>query len=914
MSRMKKLLIILALFLPAFAMAQTATLHGNLKDDASQPIGAAKVQIKGTNLQATTDSTGAFEIKNVPYGDATIVVGDESNPTASEIIHVDKPEFNANVIAHGTSSEAVPVSGEIPTLSLGDEEVKESSSQSVSSVLTAARDPFASAATFVFSAARFRIRGYEDDNFPTLMNGAMMTDLSNGRSEFNAWSGLNDVVRSRDNSYGLNPTNFAFGGVGGVYDIDSRASRQRKQLSVSYASSNRTYDNRLMITYGSGVNSKGWAYSLSYSRRWSDEGYVPGTFYDGHSFFGSLEKVINSKHSLALTAFAAKSKNGRSAPAVQEMFDLAGTHYYNANWGYQNGKKRSSVVGDNLQPMIILSHNWKINEKSSLESALSYQFGKNKVSGIDWYNAEDPRPDYYRYLPSFDPSYGANPSYLADSARLADYLQSNEAARQIQWDKIYAANDFHDTAKYILANRVTDAKRYSFNTTYNNNFTDHLAFTSGLTYQKQDLNYYKEVSDLLGGKYFVNLNQFADQTSISDSSNIQNNADNPNQKLFKGDKYGYDYVAHITRSAFWAQSVFKYKKVDFFLSAQLALTNFYRTGNVRNGIFINNSLGDSKKFNFTDPSFKGGFTYKYNGRNYFYVNGALIRRAPLFENIFVSPRTRDLTVNDPKSEKISSIEGGYLYRSPNLKGRATAYMTQFSDITDNRSFYYDDLKTFVNYALAGISKRHTGIEIALEAYLGKGFTATAVANIGQYIYTDRPVATVTQDNKDTLLASNEIVYAKNLRVSGSPQKAYTFGINYRSKKFWFANVNFNYFDDIYVEFNPVRRTASGLEYVDSGTARWESIMGQEKRPGQFTMDVSAGWSWKMNNKFKSLKGNSFLVLNCGVTNILNNKDITTTAYEQLRFDSFTHDPNVYPTKYAYGFGATYFASITFRFN
>jgi len=36
-----------------------------------------------------------------------------------------------------------------------------------------------------------------------------------------------------------------------------------------------------------------------------------------------------------------------------------------------------------------------INTKSSLETAVAYQFGKNKVSGLDWYNAPDPRPDYY---------------------------------------------------------------------------------------------------------------------------------------------------------------------------------------------------------------------------------------------------------------------------------------------------------------------------------------------------------------------------------------------------------------------------------------------------------------------------------------------------------------------------------------
>ena len=914
MSVTKKLLIFLVLFFPVLAFAQNGTIKGTVRDDSNAPVGSAKVHVKGTTIQTVTDVNGNYELTNVPYGTVVVVVGEDSNPFATETVNVNSSTVAADISSHAAGNEASLSSGDIPTISLGEDDSKESSSQAVSSVLTASRDPFSSAATFVFSAARFRIRGYEDDNFPTLMNGALMTDLANGRSEYSVWTGLNDVVRSRDNSYGLAPTGFAFGGVGGVYDIDSRASRQRKQLSVSYASSNRTYDNRLMVTYGSGVNSKGWAYSLSYSRRWADEGYVKGTFYDGHSFFGSVEKVVNADHSVSLTAFAANTKNGRSAPSVQEMFDLAGTNYYNPSWGYQDGKVRNAVVGKNFQPMIILSHNWNVNDKSTLESAVSYQFGKNKVSGIDWYNAEDPRPDYYRNLPSFDPSYGENPDYKADSTTLANYLAANESARQINWSKLYEANQLHDTAQYVIANRVTDAKRFGFNTTYNNNYSDHTTFTAGFCYQKQDINYYKEVEDLLGGNYFVDLNQFADQTTLSDSANIQNNADNPNRKIYEGDKYAYDYTAHIQRSEFWMQAVWKYTKFDLFLSQQFVETNYYREGNVRNGIFYANSLGESMDFKFIAPSTKGGVTYKMNGRNYFYVNGALMQRAPLFENVFVSPRTRNLAISGAENEKISSVEGGYLYRAPKMKFRLTGYITQFSDISDARSFYYDDYKTFVNYAVTNIDKKHTGLEIAYEVNLGKGLTASAVASVGQFIYNDRPKATVTQDNKDTLLAIDETIFAKNLRVSGGPQSAYTVGFNYRSKHFWFANINFNYFENFYVDFNPVRRTMGSLENVNEGTPGWESILGQEHFKGQFTMDISGGWSWKMNNKFKSLKGNSFMVLNLGITNVLDNRHMLSTGYEQLRFDTREHDVNVFPTKFAYAYGATYFASVTFRFN
>ena len=913
MSLIKKLLFILVFSLPAFAFAQTGTIKGTVKDDANQPIGKATVKVQGTTIQTTTDSLGFYELKNVPYGKTTIVVGDEKVTLSTEVLTVDQPQIEKNVVA--ASGVHVESSTEIPTLSLGDDEVRDNTSQNVSSVLTAGRDPFNSAASFVFSAARFRIRGYDGDNAPALMNGAIVTDLANGRTEYNAWSGLNDVVRSRDNSLGLSPTNFSFGGIGGGSSIDSRASKQRKQLSISYASSNRVYDNRLVVTYGSGVSSKGWSYSISGSRRWAEEGYTPGTFYDGTSLFGSLEKSLNKDHSLSLTAFGAQTKSGRSSAVVQEMYNLAGSNYYNPLWGYQNGKKRNSSVANNFQPVLILSHEWKINEKSSLETSVSYQWGKNKVSGIDWYNATDPRPDYYRYLPSFDPAYGDDPiSYAQDSVRLANYLTANESARQIDWNKIYEANQLHDTAKYIISNRVIDATRFGFNTTYNSEINDHLSFTAGLSHQKQDLNYYKEVEDLLGGKHFVDLNQFADQTSIADSSVIQNNLDNPNQLLGAGDKYGYDYVAHLQKTSLWAQGSWKYSKVDFFLAGQLSMDGFYRTGNVRNGVFANDSYGDSPKRSFTAPGFKGGVTYKYNGRNYFYVNGAYIMRAPLFENDFVSPRTRALEVADIKNEKVTSVEGGYIFRAPRVKARATAYMTQFTDITDVRSFYHGDFKTFVNYALTGINKRHSGLELAIDANIGQGFSASAVASIGQFIYTDRPHASITQDNKDTLLANNEEVYAKNLHVSGGPQSAYTLGLTYRSKQYWTVYVNFNYFDNIYTDFNPARRTLSALDLVNYDNPKFAQILGQEKRESQFTMDVSASYSWKVNNKFKSLKKNTFLVFNLGVTNILDNQNLTTFSYEQLRFDTDTHDINTFPAKYSYAYGASYFASITLRFN
>ena len=51
----------------------------------------------------------------------------------------------------------------IPVVSLDENDMGDGVSQNVSSVLSAGRDPFFSAAAFNFSAVRFRIRGYDED-------------------------------------------------------------------------------------------------------------------------------------------------------------------------------------------------------------------------------------------------------------------------------------------------------------------------------------------------------------------------------------------------------------------------------------------------------------------------------------------------------------------------------------------------------------------------------------------------------------------------------------------------------------------------------------------------------------------------------------------------------------------------------
>jgi hypothetical protein len=220
--------------------------------------------------------------------------------------------------------------------------------------------------------------------------------------------------------------------------------------------------------------------------------------------------------------------------------------------------------------------------------------------------------------------------------------------------------------------------------------------------------------------------------------------------------------------------------------------------------------------------------------------------------------------------------------------------------------------------MTGIDKEHTGIEAAAELKLKKGFSLRGVASIGQYLYASRPAVTILLDNAPDATVTKRTAYLKNFRIGGTPQSAFNLGLNYNSPKFWFVNLNINYFMNNWVEVNPDRRTLEGVSYVnnptysqetiDQGSDLWNQVVGQERLKPGMTIDIFAGKSWRIKGKGR----NYFLNLNLGLNNILNNREIVSTGFEQLRFDYQSKNINKFPTQYFYNFGFNYFASLTFR--
>ncbi|MFY7964801.1 MAG: TonB-dependent receptor domain-containing protein [Chitinophagaceae bacterium] len=799
----------------------------------------------------------------------------------------------------------------IATISLDDNDLGEGGTQNVSSVLTAGRDPFMSAAAFNFFALRFRARGYESDLTGTFINGVSMDNLDNGFTPFGLWGGLNDVLRNRDLSIGLRPNTYAFGDIGNITAIDVRASKQRKQTEIGYAFSNRNYTHKFDITHSTGISKKGWAFSFSASRRYADEAYFPGTSYDGWSWFAAVDKRIGQNHLLSLAVFGAPTKSGRQGTGVKEAFDLVGNDY-NPNWGWQNGKKRNAAITRTNQPVAILTHDYRINNSTNLVTAASFSVGERGSSNLDWYHADNPNPQYYRYLPS----------YWEDAdlkAQLTKEWQTNDNVRQINWNKLYDANygqteTFNGVtgkrSRYVQFEYLTKTTRLNLNTVLNARIGDHTEFTGGASFQYQKNNNYKKIIDLLGGDYYVDLNQFAERINANNQSLPQSNLNNPNRIVKVGDDYGYNYDITINRALAWAQVVMKYNKLDYFASLEFSGTGFARNGNYKNGLFPNNSFGKAEWQIFKNYAFKTGFTYKLNGRNYFYGNIATLTKAPFFDNVYLSPRVRNTTQDKITNEDIRSVEAGYTLNAPKLKVRLTGYYTEFHNQMNVLTFFHDTYLNLVNYGITGINKTHSGGELGIEAKVLPNLTMNAAAAVGRYYYTSTQNSVTTIDN-DASVVSRDVVYAKGYYVGGTPQQAYSVGFNYRSPKFWSVGITYNYFDDIYVEINPLRRTAAAVQGLKEGSPEWRAILDQTKLQSQSTVDMYASYSLKLPKSWSINKKNTFLAFSLSASNLLNNRTIIPFAFEQLRFDASEFEK--FPGRYNYAYGVNYAASVSLRF-
>ena len=984
----KVFLTIAAVLCSALLFAQNSDF-GGVKGTVVNRAGRAPIadvaltlsQHGETVATAVSDADGKFLMENLPNGMYDMTIKAPGFLDAN--VNVTIEGYVKDLIFVGMVIEQVVT--EVDDSNFAEFDMDDSGFEDSPSILFGSNDPFTNIASYGFSNIRFKNRGYTSESQDVYLSGIRMNDAITGYSPFSLWSGLNEAMRSKETTVGNEVSEYGFGGYNGVTNIHAMPSSVRTGWRFSALTNSALYRLRLMATYASGELDNGWSYAFNVSARIGGNDWVEGLYYRNFAYYAGVEKKFGDIHRLSLVTFAAPGQRGAQNASTQEVYDMTGDNMYNSNWGYQNGKVRNARVRKTFEPVTILKYTVTPSDDLEASATVLWRTGKNGYTAMDWYDAADPRPDYYRNLPSYyymeDPDYNRQNFEKAAWAMDA-WTQNIPEYTHLNWDRLYNVNynnldaDGVRRSKYVIEERRVDQN--DINVGANVKWTASKAFTltGGLNYKWNRTEYYKKLDDLLGGDYYMNIDQFAERDFASNPAMVQNDLDyylanGSAQILRKGDKYGYDYYANVRKAGIWANGDLDLGAFKANLALKAGYEKFWREGLVRKGLFpglnddgtefmvdgksltsyetVNGELvpitskGKSAVSDFFTYSAKLGLQYHITGGHRVYANAAYFNDAPTFAQSFISPRTRNSLVPNLETVKTVSADLNYQYSNNGYNVRVTGFFTKIMDQTDMMSFYDDSQNSFTNFAMTGIDQRHMGVELGFKVPLPvQGLSVEGALSWGEYIYTSAPRMTQTVDNSAEVIFDNGVVpywashpiYKKYTDEFGTVTYETDTDGNYiveKNQKHYVpstpqlaADLGLNYRTNSYWFFE-LHGQYFANSYLDMNPLyRTDmAVAGPDKIVTPMEVEYMAAQE-KFDPVFllNASIGKSWYIdrkynfgFSMNIQNILNNRNVKTGGYEQTRLIDSKSMERYYrfDSKYFYMQGINYMLNLYFRF-
>jgi hypothetical protein len=936
----EQMLFVLFIVLGGFSniTSQTAVLKGRVVDsNSNEPITEAIVRVSSKPFLTQTNGDGFFYLsdESLPKGEQVLEISKENYiPLRIPITIYGNKVINLDPILLEIDIRTLET--QFGTISITDDMIDDEVgiTHSISGLLQASRDVFSRAAAYDFSATFFKPRGMDNSYGSLLINGVEMNKVYDGKPQWGNWGGLNDAQRIRNRSKGITANKFTFGGITGTTNISMRPSDYKQGGKFSYAMANRSYKGRVMESYFSGMNKNGWGFMAAVSRRFGESGFKEGTSYNANSFFVSIEKKFNSKHILNILGLYSPVNRGRSASITKEAYQLKGIKY-NPNWGIQDGlgiqdgRIRNSKIIEIKEPLFMINHYFAISDKTQLNTNLAIQLGSIGSTRLEYGSQRNPFANYYQRMPSYFLRHDILTPYNYYQAYLAE--QEFKKNGQLDWKSLYDANRIstNSLSAFVLQKDVVDDRSIIGNSILRTELSDSFTLNASIQMKKLKSERYAEIDDLLGGEGYLDLDYF----SINDygifGNQTQSDLQNPNRKVYEGDRFNYNYLLDASVISGFGQLQFFNRKWDLFAGVGINSTSFQRTGIFENGHFPGErSLGESENIQFFDFGIKGGGQYRFNGRNFIELNLGYRTKAPLLKHVFSNPRQNNDIVEGLSIESIQNIDLSYFFRSPRFRFQISGFYLNLFNSTE-LGFYFtqnalgnETNNAFVQEIVTGISKQNTGFELGVEAEILQGFKLKGAASYGQNIYNNNPKLYLAGDD---FSGGNDIdergireVQLKNYRVASGPEKAFQVGFEYRSDEYWWCGLTANYFYDSFIDLNYLRRTTDfhtdtdGQPFNGYNEETARELLFQESFPDYLLMNIVGGKSWKAP---KCIIG-----FFASISNLLDQDYVSggfensrNSSYRQLLEEDRRVNGPLFGNHYFFGNGVSYYINTYIRF-
>ena len=748
------------------------------------------------------------------------------------------------------------------------------------------------------SAVRFSRRGIASYDLTTRLNGVEIPFIGN--------SAIHALQLTEERSVGNT-----------LLRIDSL---QKEQTSAGFAFSSRGMPYSISLSSAQKLGNN-WSVAANVMAKTGRDLHIEGIFGNSLEINAVASKNWGNKHNLSMALFAKPSMRSSRLASTEEAFRLTGNRLYNPAWGFQNGKVRNSRIRREFLPTIVVGYDWQIDDKTRLDATLSIIAGIEKYSALEWYDAQTPAPDNYRYMPS----------YFVDeedvfSAVEAAWIGDNHRYTQIDFDRLIATNRVNNgEAIYALADRVKRTIESSARIGATSSL-EKGSISYGIEMKASNHRNYKQMRDLLGAEYTLDLDYFLlDDDSYGNS--LQNNMMTPNRRIANGDRFGYDYAIAERNIAAYATYRFLTERFNFDIAAKVGYCDIARRGFYRKELFADNSLGRSRLIKLSPYALRAKAGYLIADNHF--VEGSLASEAKPCdgEDLFLQSQYNNRTIDNPKLRSTHSAEVRYLFQKPKLSVSATLFFAADVNNTKIRHLYDDISGEYVDIVVSGSNRLRYGVEVESEYRFADHFRLNGAITAARYQYANNSLVTIYSDKSNILIANHAESRTKGLSLGNMPQVAITAGLSYYNKGWW-ANMNLNYAGLRYIEPSELMRTERVLAMAISPEEH-SALMEQERLRDAFTVDLSLSktlylnrlskriYSTKAVPHFEDRYPHSRLIFRVGVRNLLGSSNIVYNAYESSRLQrqklAGEYIYHRQASRYMYAYPRTFYASATFAF-
>jgi outer membrane cobalamin receptor len=892
-------------------MAQKQTVTGVVKDSfLGETVVGANVVVKGTQTGTATDVNGKFTLL-LEKGSYTLQVTFVGNkPITQDIEVTDKPLnliFNMETITlDGVSIVSdVARSRETPvafTTMLPAKIEERLSGQDIPMLLNKTPGVYATQQGGGDGDARITIRGFSQRNVAVMLDGIPVNDMENGWVYWSNWFGLDAVTRSIQVQRGLGASKLALPSVGGTMNILTKGIENNRSLSIEQG-----VDLQGKLTtnlgYTSGKLKNGWGITLAGAYKqgngWVDETNVKAWF-----FFAKIDKRWGN-HITSLTGFGAPqthkqryykrsiadydttyaSEHGVVSSDFPEINNM-GTDY-NQHWGYikrdaevWNSDYSARIIDPNAEttvlnemtntyfkPQFSLRDSWNVNSNLSITNTFYLSLGTG--------GGEQPRTSMKNTNLITATDVTSNPELFSESQ-----------IGQINWQSIYDQNTkivqgpfgstdpiepmydekLYNSTNYLVQNN-NNHKWYGLLSSFSYKINNQFDLSGGIDLRSYRAEHYSEITDLMGGDYALDKNDFR----ISDS------AYDANPKLamkYTGDKINYYYDGLVNWGGLFAQLEYKEGNISTFINLTTSASGYKKID-----YFGNNESDWKYKPGFT---FKTGANYNLDEHNNVFANLGFLSKTKDYKYYFKGYSAEFNPDSETKNEHVKALELGYSYTSKIFSANVNTYYTQWINKPSNQvnGFYEDPVtgiegRTYGN--IPGMDAVHKGVEIDFIYKIIRNLDIQGLISIGDWKW-DKKIENLQMYYSEGALegkpADTISFDATGIHVGDAAQTQLGASVRYEPIKGLYVEGSSTFFDRYYSDFNAEECTDELGNPVES----W-------RIPSYTLFDFHSGYRFKLEQFSKlgfTIKLNVLNVFNTMYISDAKNND----SYIQRAFGTF----------------------------